>query len=547
MAIVLAVSVLIACTNEIPVFTVRFDSQGGSVVSAKETFKGSRITEPAAPTRANHEFGGWYKDASLSSAWDFDKDLVMSDIALYAKWNAHRYAVTYQGNGNETGTVPQPQEKTHGTNLILSANTGDFQRTGYRFAGWNTQADGSGTDYAEGSTYTSDTALTLYAKWTANSYSVTYDANGATGGTVPDVKTKIHEVDLALAANKGNLVRTGYSFAGWNTQADGSGTDYAEGGTYTFDGVLTLYAKWVTTEYAVMLDKQEGSGGSDSIIATYDSAMPPATVPARDGYLFDGYYDQIGGAGNQYYSATMESLRNWDKTDNSKLYAKWTLAYTVSFNSQSGSSVSSQESIRQGSRISEPTAPTRNGYAFDGWFKDSSCVDAWHFNTDIINSNTTLYAKWVVVYTVGFDSRGGSSIAPLEGIRQGSKITQPTVPTRNGYDFNGWYKDSECTIEWKFGSDTVETSWTLYAKWVVALYSVNFNSLGGTDVDTVENILYGTKISEPVSPVKSKHVFGGWYRDSSYAQRYYFTTDNVTSSMTLYAKWIPPSIVTFES
>ena len=79
---------------------------------------------------------------------------------------------------------------------------------------------------------------------TTATYTVTYDANGATNGTAPDAQTKIHGESLALAENTGNLVRTGYNFAGWNTQADGDGTTYAAGASYTTNADVTLYARW---------------------------------------------------------------------------------------------------------------------------------------------------------------------------------------------------------------------------------------------------------------------------------------------------------------
>ena len=459
--------VLMSCSNEIPIYTVRFDSQGGNAIEPFEALKNSKLTEPSTPSKTGYEFGGWYKDSSYSERWVFSRDMVRSDMTLYAKWDAHTYAVTYNGNDQSTGTAPPTQTKKHGESLALSTNSGTLQRNGYRFGGWNTQSDGFGTNYAPGTLYETDTELTLYAKWIAEEYNVT-------------------------------------------------------------------------------LNKQGGNSGSDSITVTYDSAMPSATAPIKNGYLFDGYYDQVDG-GAQYYSSTMVSSKVWDKDGSSDLYAKWTPAYTVSFNSQGGSSVPFLEGVRQGSRIGEPAAPTRNGYAFDGWFKDSSCVVAWDFDVETINSNTTLYAKWVVAYTVEFDSQGGSNIAALEGIRKGSKIIAPTAPTRNGYMFQGWYKDSDYTTEWDFSVDTVEKAIKLVAKWGVAIYTVSFNSQGGTEVTPITNILYGTKISEPVSPTRNRFVFGGWYRDSSYVQRYYFTTDVVTSSMILYAKWFLPHTVSFDS
>ncbi|MEX1077441.1 MAG: InlB B-repeat-containing protein, partial [Pirellulales bacterium] len=134
------------------------------------------------------------------------------------------YAVTYNANGATGGTAPGAQAKIPGEALTLAANTGSLVRTDHTFAGWNTAADGSGTNYAAGASYTADAALTLHARWTANTYAVTYNANSATSGTAPAAQSKIHGAALTLAANSGSLVRPGYTFAGWNTQANGSGT-----------------------------------------------------------------------------------------------------------------------------------------------------------------------------------------------------------------------------------------------------------------------------------------------------------------------------------
>ena len=154
------------------------------------------------------------------------------------------YGVTYEANNATTGTAPAAQTKVQGTGLSLSANSGSLVRTGHAFAGWNTAADGSGTSYAAGASYVTDAALALFAKWTINTCNITYGANGSTGGTAPSTQTKTYGTNLSLAAKPGALVRTGYSFAGWNTAEDGTGTTYAAGATYTADTALALFAKW---------------------------------------------------------------------------------------------------------------------------------------------------------------------------------------------------------------------------------------------------------------------------------------------------------------
>jgi uncharacterized protein (TIGR02145 family) len=83
-----------------------------------------------------------------------------------------------------------------------------------------------------------------YLRIQLSTYTVSYNANGATSGSVPTSQTKTHGVNLTLRTNTGNLARTGYTFAGWNTNTSGTGTDYAAGGTYTANASDTLYAKW---------------------------------------------------------------------------------------------------------------------------------------------------------------------------------------------------------------------------------------------------------------------------------------------------------------
>ncbi|HPJ68144.1 MAG TPA: IPTL-CTERM sorting domain-containing protein [Desulfobacteraceae bacterium] len=173
------------------------------------------------------EVYGWF--------WLVD-DVVIEDPSTYT--------VTYDANGADSGTPPADQTKIHDADLTLATNSGSLTRAGYAFAGWNTAADGSGTHYDEGATYTDNAALTLYAEWTADTYPVTYDGNGADSGTPPADQTKIHDADLTLATNSGSLTRAAYTFAGWNTAADGSGTYYDEGATYTENAALTLYAEW---------------------------------------------------------------------------------------------------------------------------------------------------------------------------------------------------------------------------------------------------------------------------------------------------------------
>lgn len=161
------------------------------------------------------------------------------------------YTVTYNGNGNTGGTAPTDSNTyTQGATVAVLYNTGNLAKTGFDFAGWNTVSDGSGSDRAAGSAFAMGTAnVTLYAKWTAHvsgPYTVTYDGNGNTGGTAPaDSNTYVQGATVAVLYNAGNLAKTGFDFAGWNSNTAGTGTDYATGSAFPIGaGDVTLFAKW---------------------------------------------------------------------------------------------------------------------------------------------------------------------------------------------------------------------------------------------------------------------------------------------------------------
>lgn len=221
------------------------------------------------------------------------------------------YTVSYDANGG-TG-APSAQTKTYGTNLTLSKTVPT--RTGYTFKNWNTKKDGSGTNYASGGTYTANVAVTLYAQWTINTYTVSYNANGGSGA--PGSQTKTYGVSLTLSDTK--PTRTGYRFKNWNTKSDGSGTSYASGGTYTTNAAVTLYAQWTINTYAVVYDANGGSGAPASDTKTYNVSLTLSkTIPTRSGYGFLGW-------SASKTAVTPEYLAGGTYTKNASitLYAVW--------------------------------------------------------------------------------------------------------------------------------------------------------------------------------------------------------------------------------
>ena len=146
------------------------------------------------------------------------------------------YTVTYDANGGSG--APSKQTKWHGTSITLSSEKPT--RSGYTFSKWNTNSSGTGTSYNSGATYSSNASVTLYAVWTAKTYTVKFDANGGSGA--PSNQTKTHGVSLTLSSTK--PTRSGYTFKGWGTSASSTTVSYAAGASYTANAAITLYAIW---------------------------------------------------------------------------------------------------------------------------------------------------------------------------------------------------------------------------------------------------------------------------------------------------------------
>ena len=153
------------------------------------------------------------------------------------------FTISYNANGG-SGTTPATQTVNAGTSITV-AGQGNLTYSGRIFGGWNTQANGSGSSYAAGSSMKVNANTTLYAQWIVDSgisYTVTYDANGGSG-TAPAAQTVNAGVSITVAEQSG-LTYAGRSFNGWNTQANGSGTSYAAGSSMTVNVSVTLYAQW---------------------------------------------------------------------------------------------------------------------------------------------------------------------------------------------------------------------------------------------------------------------------------------------------------------
>jgi uncharacterized repeat protein (TIGR02543 family) len=290
-------------------YTIKFDGNGstsGSTSSMKNLkYDTSYALTANSFKRKGYSFAGWSTKADGSGKIYDDekkvKNLSSKDgdsITLYAQWTTNIYHVLFFGNGSTSGTESDMDmyDLEYGTSYTLNANI--FKRTGYTFAGWNTEEDGSGKSYKNKAKVKNlsskfDDIVNLYAQWTPNKYTIAFDGNGSTSGSMSSMKDCKYASSYKLSKNE--FKKNGYTFAGWNTKKDGSGKSYSNAAsvkklTSKNKGKVTLYAQWTKSQYSITYVLNGGTNSKNNP-STYTSGKAVTLKdPTRDGYTFLGWY-----------------------------------------------------------------------------------------------------------------------------------------------------------------------------------------------------------------------------------------------------------------
>lgn len=203
------------------------------------------------------------------------------------------------------------------------------------------------------------------------------------------------------------------------------------------------------------------------------------------------------------------------------------------------------------SLLTQPDQPTRAGYTFAGWARHVNGTAVWDFATDRVSGDVTLYAVWLRIYTATFDTNGGEFEDGTDQLAveatKGDLLTIPDQPEREGYEFLGWFKDSNLREEWDFTTDTISGNVILYAGWefIIVEHNVTFN----LNYEGAEDVVMSTeKGLVTYVPTREGYVFNGWWigrvsNDGIVLQEKWDNSTIVTSdSFTLYAEWIEESL-----
>ena len=362
-------------------------------------------------------------------------------------------------------------------------------------------------------------------------YNVSYNPDGGTPQPENGIYT-IETSDFFLPT----VTKNGYTFGGWkyngnmvNTTALPTTTERAGNVSMTFD------ATWNVISYKVVYDVDGGVALPDGSY-NIETALTSLPTPQREGYVFDGWY-----RGNQKVTSIPAG------TGDVTLKAHWTeISYTLSFKTNNGTSLAdiSYTKTQPGTL---PSGLTKEGYMFGGWFLDEnftgSKLEAVPFPAGTAgqtNIPVMVYAKWTPTpYTITFNTNGGSDQDALRYTIETETFKLPTRTTKAGYTFVGWYIDENLTEPYGEVVKGTHGDFTLYAKWELAQYTIEYELYGygnnPPDAVTCYNIEKEVKLP---TPQRDNFTFVGWHKDDLLKdQALMIIPAGTTGNLKLYAEW----------
>lgn len=475
-------------------YTVVFDKNGGSGDDMDDqdfVYDEAQNLSANSYERTGYTFDGWATSPGGGKAYDDGEEvenLTATDgatVILYAHWNPKTTSITLNANGGSNGNKTSVTG-TYDSDMPALTSDGNLPtRTGYTFAGYyDTSAVSGGTKYynADGSSARTwnktDSSTILYARWTADTYTIKFNGNGSTGGSTSSV-TATYDSRRVLTSN--GFTKTGYHFIGWATSAGGS-VVYTDGQNLTVSqvnthygapgvgsgGTFNLYAKWEANSYEVRFNANGGTGTMSNESFTYGSSKAlTSNAFTKTGYNFAGW--ATSDSGPVVYT-NGQSVSNLTTTNNGvvDLYAKWTpKTYNIVWNlnggtgGPTGTTTATYDAAKP--TITNKYTPLKAGYAFLGFYttagggtkyydEDLNAVSGnWthdsvnlyaHWQSATLNSSNTIYAVCdasysgnLYLYAWGSSWRYFVQMSAASGY---SNVYSATVPTEaTGFLFYG--------------------------------------------------------------------------------------------------------------
>ena len=492
-------------------YTITFDTDGGSAVAAMTQDYDTPVTAPAAPTKTGYTFAGW-KPALPAK-------MPLNGLQVTAKWTVNQYTITFNTDG---GSTVAAMTQDYGTAVTAPENP---TKTGYTFAGWDkTIPETMPANH-----------MTIKAKWTANTYSITYELDGGTMASKPATHT------YGTATTILNPTKVGYDFAGWQIGGTDKGKKLTLGATdYTAD--ITLTATWkagTATQYTVNHYQQNANDDKYTLKDTETLKGTTGGQTAATAKTYTGFEPA-----NSFAQAEI-------KADGSTVvnlyYDRQT--FTVTFDA-GGGTLNDDESktFKYGQRFAAQT-PTRTDYAFEGWY----LADGTKFTDTTVTENMSLTAYWTageVNYTVVHYEMNTDGTYP--DTPTSTKTETGTAGTQTEImwlKLAGYGKGFTTLIEENGVKKAVTGNYKVtitggatiklyYARQEVQLSYMDYGYKLPTDTTYTPagTCYYGAELNLP-TPTKKGYKFLGWYTDSECTKEFTSKTVPAVESLKLYPKW----------
>lgn len=511
-----------------------------------------------------YRFDGWYTAPNGGNKYDFNTPLT-NNVTVYAHWIGNGYTVRFAGNGATGGGTP---DQAFQYNIGQNLHRNGFVRDGYTFTGWkradNQQAYGDG-QWVTNLTTQPNGIVTMVAQWSANEAHIRYNPNPPAGKTTGGQGTPNwdgHTGDTPTIGQNGWTI-DGYTFAGWATSPDGSGTRYAPGARWTANGTLTLYAQWTPGQASLTYDGNGATGGktdpqtgkTDEKINVRDNGF------TRDGYTFVTWNTQADCKGN-----AVKPNSEWTLRGSSTLYACWAgNAQTLTYhgNGATGGNTAAQSGHTGDELTTNANGFTRDGYTFVRWdtAKDGSGTAYGEGKNGVSQyvmkpAGNDLYAIWkanpaTIQYRNDWPNTTGSTPDTTGDTGDTVTISQNSFD-RPGYTFTGWSTSKRGDPSLQPGDKhTLEPrTTTVWAQWKAdpahLVYNSNIGTVG-SETKTVDGVVDQTvkTITNPFD--RPGYTFSGWNTQADGKGKAYATgadyvltaNDKSTPKNTsvLYAQW----------
>lgn len=509
-----------------------------------------------------YRFDGWYTAPNGGNKYDFNTPLT-GNVTVYAHWVGNGYTVRFAGNGATGGGTP---DQAFQYNIGQNLRRNGFVRDGYTFTGWkradNQQAYGDG-QWVTNLTTQPNGIVTMVAQWSANEAHIRYNPNPPAGKTAGGNGTPNwdgHTGDTPAIGGNGWTI-DGYTFAGWTTSPDGSGTKYAPGASWTANGTLTLYAQWTPGEAGLTYDGNGATGGkTDPQNGVTDQKVNVRQNGfTRDGYTFVRWDTQADCRGK-----AVNPGDKWTLQGSSTLYACWTgnvQTLTYHGNGATGGNTAAQSGKTGDELTTNANGFTRDGYTFVRWdtAKDGSGTAYGEGKNGVSQyvmkpAGNDLYAIWKanpasIQYRDDYGATG--STPDTTGVTGQDVTIARNGFTRPGYTFTGWARDRRTNPSLQPGGRYTLTpgTTTLWAQWKADPAHLIYNANTGSTSQTrrtdgvVDQTL--TVIANPFT--RTGYTFTGWNTQADGRGRSYTAGNgfrlvadpksNPVNTSVLYAQW----------